>query len=110
MERYNGSSFEPFYANHKARIGSGTLYADDDFVLTTSDCTLPSGVQNGKVISVLNIGGSRVNVYKGSGSYIKSGIYTFNSYVDLNTGDKLEFVYYNGVWYSTFAGATTDGQ
>ena len=107
IQRWNKTmnSWVPLYAGRCVRLVDSSinyLNADDDFVISGEHCNsiyMPTGVSNGKVITIKKRGGS-VMVYPGSGQrLVVDHIYNTNEGKDLNNYDRAEFVYYGTYWY-----------
>ena len=112
FQRWNpgSNSWVPFYASRYVRTitlpynTSVTLNAYDDFVLVKCSSSyetkvyMPSsGVSNGKIISIVNIGTADFEVY---GSIMgKNGTLT---QAKLNPKDRFEMVYVDGTWYTNY--------
>ena len=78
------------------------LNADDDYVICDWYCLtvyLPTGVSNGKTITIKKKGGSAM-IYPGAGQRIVvDQVYGPNDGKDLNNYDLAELVYYGTYWY-----------
>ena len=110
-------SWQPFYAGRAMRVESRSkgssaksLYATDDFVLlNTSDgwWELPTGVQNGKILSLRNISGGTNTIKPAYGQRIRD---TGGWHKPTDTGrainndERAELVFYNNDWYLNMIG------
>lgn len=119
FQRYHPatSSWQPFYAGRAIRVESRSkglsaksLYATDDFVLFSSSdgwWELPTGVQNGKVLSLRNINGGTNTVKPAIGQRIRD----FDGWHlptdtgrEINNDERAELVFYNNDWYLNMIG------
>jgi hypothetical protein len=119
FQRYHPatSSWQPFYAGRAMRVESRSkgssakkLYATDDFVLFSSNdgwWELPTGVQNGKVLSLRNINGGTNTIKPGSGQRLRDTD-GWHQHSDtgrnINNDERAELVFYNNDWYLNVIG------
>ena len=119
FQRYHqaSGSWQPFFAGRAVRVESRSkgataksLYATDDFVLFSSSngwWELPTGVQNGKILSLRNINGGTNTIKPASGQRIRD----FDGWHlptdtgrNLNNDERAELVFYNNDWYLNVIG------
>lgn len=108
--RWNGSSWVNFFAQRYARVVSGSSYTCgqfDDYLLASTDdmkIYMPESPENGRQISVRNIGTGRQCVLKSTYQFVTGGGpdvgYEAPYYwVVLYNDDRAELVFYNNKWY-----------
>ena len=99
------NAWMPLFAGRCVRMINdqiNRLNADDDYVICDWYCVtvyLPTGVSNGKTITIKKTGGSAM-IYPGAGQRIVvDHVYNPNDGKDLNNYDLAELVYYGTYWY-----------
>ena len=98
------------YAGRYVKVLTGRTYGctgTEDFLVSDSgneQITLPTGVSNGKIITIKNLG-TNIRIYPGTGQKIYSD--RVDDYRDLSEYYRAEFVYYKpgsvGYWYWSYS-------